>query len=50
MPKGKWRGCCRPAGGRRHFADGQRAAGRGTITRISIGVQWQADQGTTERY
>jgi hypothetical protein len=33
----------RPAGGRR-------AAGRGTVTRISIGVQWQTEDGTTERY
>jgi hypothetical protein len=32
------------------LAHGGRAAGRGTITRISIGVQWRTDHGTTERY
>ena len=38
------------AGGRGHLADGQRAAGRGTITRVSIAVQWPTEDGTTERY
>jgi hypothetical protein len=33
-----------------HPAGRQRAAGRGTITRLTIGVQWKTEQGTTERY
>jgi hypothetical protein len=33
-----------------HSAGARRAAVPGTITRISIGVQWHTDQGTTERY
>ena len=57
-------GSCRPRGGRGsamsdarpefsehgHPAGRQRAAGRGTITRLTIGVQCQTEQGTTERY
>jgi hypothetical protein len=33
-----------------HAVGRQRAAGRGTITRLTIGVQWKTEQGTTERY
>jgi hypothetical protein len=38
-----------PAGHGR-LARGEPAAGRGTITRVSIAVQWQTEDGTTERY
>jgi hypothetical protein len=36
--------------GREGLTHGRRAGGRGTVTRLTIGVQWQTEDGTIERY
>jgi hypothetical protein len=36
--------------GRGHSSGRQRDARPGMITRLTIGVQWQTERGTTERY